>query len=382
MLADEGAPPTAWHAYDVCACRRCRWSPGRRCPGRRRRGSSDCREAGESQGGDRSRQGKWPAAANGVPVSGFRWPISRSLPPSERSRCARFLEELRGGTGSGCRSAVRSAAGRPPLDRRGQHLRPGACAADDSQAAVGRHGVVAEADSRRCSDRRRHPRVRAAAAPGESRRSDHRLRRREARGAGAAGRGQRAVDSGGLVALRTQARAGRADRRRRRCGRRVAGRRRVRGTPARAPRGNPPQHPGGRVRSRSSATAASRRSLDDVVRLGAVGYLNARPLVFGLERNPRFAVRFDVPSPCAALLHEGEHRRRPDSVHRISARRPVPDRARPRDRVARSRDVGHALYHPADGDVRSIAMDTSSRTSVALCASSARKLFSDRSPAV
>jgi chorismate dehydratase len=43
-----------------------------------------------------------------------------------------------------------------------------------------------------------------------------------------------------------------------------------------------------------------------LVRLGAVNYLNARPLVYGLElRNDLFSLRFDVPSTCAALLHEG-----------------------------------------------------------------------------
>ncbi len=43
-----------------------------------------------------------------------------------------------------------------------------------------------------------------------------------------------------------------------------------------------------------------------LVRLGAVDYLNARPLVYGLElRTDLFAVRFDSPSKCAALLHEG-----------------------------------------------------------------------------
>jgi chorismate dehydratase len=43
-----------------------------------------------------------------------------------------------------------------------------------------------------------------------------------------------------------------------------------------------------------------------LTRLGAVDYLNARPLVYGLElRNDLFALRFDVPSKCAALLHEG-----------------------------------------------------------------------------
>src|SRR5262245_21179840 len=43
-----------------------------------------------------------------------------------------------------------------------------------------------------------------------------------------------------------------------------------------------------------------------IARLGAVDYLNARPLVFGLElRSDLFTLRFDVPSKCAALLHEG-----------------------------------------------------------------------------
>jgi chorismate dehydratase len=42
------------------------------------------------------------------------------------------------------------------------------------------------------------------------------------------------------------------------------------------------------------------------VRLGAVSYLNTKPLVYGLEQRPDlFNVRFDVPARCAALLHEG-----------------------------------------------------------------------------
>src|SRR5262245_28386240 len=42
------------------------------------------------------------------------------------------------------------------------------------------------------------------------------------------------------------------------------------------------------------------------IRLGAVDYLNARPLVYGLElASDLFALRFDVPSKCASLLHEG-----------------------------------------------------------------------------
>ena len=41
-----------------------------------------------------------------------------------------------------------------------------------------------------------------------------------------------------------------------------------------------------------------------VIRLGAVSYLNTKPLVHGLEqRTDLFSVRFDVPAQCAALLH-------------------------------------------------------------------------------
>ena len=43
------------------------------------------------------------------------------------------------------------------------------------------------------------------------------------------------------------------------------------------------------------------------VRIGAVGYLNARPLTWALDRRPdRWLERYDVPAVCAALLHEGK----------------------------------------------------------------------------
>ena len=42
------------------------------------------------------------------------------------------------------------------------------------------------------------------------------------------------------------------------------------------------------------------------LRLGAVSYLNTKPLVYGLDAQPdQFDVRFDVPAKCAELLHEG-----------------------------------------------------------------------------
>ena len=115
------------------------------------------------------------------------------------------------------------------------------------------------------------------------------------------------------------------------------------------------------------------------VRLGAVGYLNARPLVYGLERSSRFDVRFDVPSACADLLHEGgidvglipsiEYLRGPADVGHY---RIVPDLAI----ASRGQVASVALYTRRPmSDVRSIAMDTSSRTSVALVSVLCAKLF-------
>ena len=106
------------------------------------------------------------------------------------------------------------------------------------------------------------------------------------------------------------------------------------------------------------------------VRLGSVGFLNARPCVVGLDRQPRFTLRFDVPSHCARLLHEGaidvglipsiEYLRGPAAGGRYSI---VPNVA-----VASCGPVASvALYTTRHvSRVRSIAMDTSSRTSVAL----------------
>ena len=130
----------------------------------------------------------------------------------------------------------------------------------------------------------------------------------------------------------------------------------------------------------------------DRVRLGAVGYLNARPLVRGLDRMTRFEVRFDVPSRCAALLHDGdidvglipsiEYLRAPTDrleAHREQAGRGssgeyriVPDLA-----IASCGPVASvALYTTRPiAEVRSIALDTSSRTSVALVRVLCARLF-------
>jgi chorismate dehydratase len=106
------------------------------------------------------------------------------------------------------------------------------------------------------------------------------------------------------------------------------------------------------------------------VRIGAVEYLNARPLVYGLERHPRFEVRFDLPSRCAELLHAGEtdlglipsieYLRAPGGP---DAYRIVPELAI----TSRGAVASVALFTTRDmRDVRSLALDTSSRTSVAL----------------
>ena len=112
------------------------------------------------------------------------------------------------------------------------------------------------------------------------------------------------------------------------------------------------------------------------VRLGAVAYLNARPLVYGLERDPRFELRYDIPSECARLLHAREidlglipsieYLRGPRTYSfvpgpAVTSRGPV---------------ASVAVYTRRDPeDVRTIAMDSSSRTSVALATVLLRRVF-------
>jgi chorismate dehydratase len=113
-----------------------------------------------------------------------------------------------------------------------------------------------------------------------------------------------------------------------------------------------------------------------IVRIGAVSYLNARPLVEGLEvLTDRFSVRYDLPSTCAQLLHA----RQIDlglipSIEylRGDGYRIVPDCAVAADgRVA---SVAIFTSMPIER-VRSIALDTSSRTSVALTRVMAARYF-------
>jgi len=102
------------------------------------------------------------------------------------------------------------------------------------------------------------------------------------------------------------------------------------------------------------------------LRLGAVSYLNTKPLVYGLDARPdQFDVRFDVPARCAQLLHEGrvdlglipaiEYLRGHYAI--------VPDIS-----IASDGDVATVAVftrQPIER-VETLALDLSSRTSVAL----------------
>jgi chorismate dehydratase len=104
------------------------------------------------------------------------------------------------------------------------------------------------------------------------------------------------------------------------------------------------------------------------IRLGAVEYLNARPLVYGLElRNDLFSLRFDVPSKCAALLHEGSID--VGMIPSIEYLRGVqPYRIVPGCGIVSSGVVASvALFSTKPVEqIRAIAVDTSSRTSIGL----------------
>lgn len=110
------------------------------------------------------------------------------------------------------------------------------------------------------------------------------------------------------------------------------------------------------------------------VRLGAVDYLNVRPLVHGLDADPAFALRFDPPSICASLLAGGEIDLGmiPAIAYQShDAYRVVWDIA-----IASEGPVASvALFTKVPrGRIRTIAADTSSKTSVAL----ARVLCAER----
>jgi chorismate dehydratase len=103
------------------------------------------------------------------------------------------------------------------------------------------------------------------------------------------------------------------------------------------------------------------------LRIGAVGYLNARPLTWALDRAPaRWMVRYDVPAVCARLLYDGEvDLGLVSSIEylRSDAYRFVPGIAI----GSRGPVASVAVFtRRALKDIRHIALDTSSRTAVTL----------------
>lgn len=103
------------------------------------------------------------------------------------------------------------------------------------------------------------------------------------------------------------------------------------------------------------------------LRLGVVEYLNARPLVFGLEREAsRYVLRFDVPARCAALLHEDAIDL--GTIPSIEYLRGEDYRAVPGVAIGCDGPVGSvAIFSRVPVDrIRCLALDTNSRTSVAL----------------
>jgi chorismate dehydratase len=103
--------------------------------------------------------------------------------------------------------------------------------------------------------------------------------------------------------------------------------------------------------------------------------LNVRPLVFGLEAEPEIHLRFDVPSECARLLAAGDI-----DLGMVPS---ITFLDRPGDRIVPGVAIGSegpvasvALYSRRPmTEVRTIALDTSSRTSAVLVRILCRRVF-------
>ena len=103
------------------------------------------------------------------------------------------------------------------------------------------------------------------------------------------------------------------------------------------------------------------------VHIGAVGYLNARPLTWALDADPqRWAIRYDLPSVCSSLLHAGQVDL--GLVPSIDYLQDPAYRFVPGVGIgSRGPIASVALYTRVPVErIRSIALDTSSRTSVTL----------------
>ena len=118
------------------------------------------------------------------------------------------------------------------------------------------------------------------------------------------------------------------------------------GPPPRAARGDPAQHPSRPARSRSSATAASISYVPHDARSAWRRRLSecapARATASSARRGSICATTCRPSAP--RLLHAARHRRRADSVDRISARAEPMRSCRTGDHVARAGRVGRALH--------------------------------------
>jgi len=101
------------------------------------------------------------------------------------------------------------------------------------------------------------------------------------------------------------------------------------------------------------------------LRLGVVSYLNAAPLVYGLERDPRYRLSLDVPSVVADQLHRGELDLGmiPAIEYAGGDYALVPGLAIGSRGPVRSVNL---YYKGSLPNIRRVALDVSSRTSVAL----------------
>ena len=113
------------------------------------------------------------------------------------------------------------------------------------------------------------------------------------------------------------------------------------------------------LRSPSEGTSST------LLRLGAVSYLNAQPLIHGLDKEPAVRIEQDVPSRVAERLHAGEIDLGmiPSIEYALGRYAIVPGIAIGSRGPVRS--VSLYLSRPLE-EVRRVALDTSSRTSVAL----------------
>ncbi len=112
-------------------------------------------------------------------------------------------------------------------------------------------------------------------------------------------------------------------------------------------------------------------------RLGSVNYLNARPLIAGLggDDDAQFSVRFDPPSMCATLLEAGEIDL--GLIPTIAYHDRPADFVVPGVSIASEGPVASVAIFTRTpmSEVRTLALDTSSRTSVALTRIMCRRKF-------